>query len=107
MSFYPDIDAAKLKEWFGHIVDSMKSSKAPVHRSGTIVEPTDMTVLETDDYSAFAANQFAATGRIEFTIVSPGYLLLVLSADGSSLRVLCLESGKIGRIDASNVIEYQ
>jgi len=110
MSFFShnDIDLDRLKEWFGHIQDEVKRVvKSLRYPPGTVVEPSDMTVLESDDYSDFAVRQFTASGRIEITILSPGCLLLVLTATGSNLRVMCLESGQLGRIDASSVVEYR
>ncbi len=70
-------------------------------KQGTIVRPTGMTVLDTDDPSA--AYDFTAFGRIVISLATPDCLLLVLSVEGDKLRVFNLYSGIIGRLDAGSV----
>lgn len=109
MSFFShcDIELDRMKQWIEHTLQEVKQVAKPIpYEPGVVVTPTDMTVLETDDYVA-AANMFTASGRIEFNIVTPGCLLLVLSAAGSNLRVLCLDTGRLGQLHSDSVAAYQ
>jgi hypothetical protein len=73
--------------------------------SGEIVLPCEFTVLAADDRDN-AEQRFTETGRIDIDMISSGHMLLVLSVHDDKLRVLMLDSGKVGHVNTCDVHAY-
>ena len=70
---------------------------------GTIVAPTGLTVLERDG----ELTSYTDAGVRGVTLVPADALLLVIGCLGDELRVMHLETGMLGRLNAGAVAEYK
>lgn len=70
---------------------------------GDVVSPTGLTVLERDG----ELTSYTDAGVRGVTLVPADALLLVIDCLGDELRVMHLETGVLGRLNAGAVAEYK
>lgn len=74
-----------------------------IFNEGDVVVPTGLAVLEIDT----SFDHYAGTLGFKMTLVTESSLLLVVECKGDEVRVMELESGQLGRLNASALAKYE
>jgi len=80
-----------------------EASKQDVFNAGDVVVPTGVAVLEADG----SLDHYTGTLGFKTTLVTESALLLVVECKGDEVRVMELESGQLGRLNAGGLAKYE